>query len=151
MSSPLDGQNVCVCVCVVSSLSRYKARYNTVLDTQTTDSAIHYMVHWLARLDCASMGQFYLLKSALPSVFDGNEYISLEPIYNGLSDPVTEEGYKLTLLLCCGGSMSMGMHEFNTWWPCICLLTPSVRSDSKCTFTLSCGGNMPMNMHEFCL
>ena len=83
---------VCVCVCVgVSSLAKYKARYNSVLCTQTTDSAIHYVVHWLARQDCASMGQFCLLKSALPSIFDGSECINIEPIYNGLTDPVTEE------------------------------------------------------------
>ena len=94
MSSPLDGQNVCVhvCVCVEgSSLAKYKARYNSVLCTQTTDSALHYVVHWLARQDCASMGQFCLPKSALPSVFDGNERINTKPIYNGLADPDTEE------------------------------------------------------------
>ena len=30
---------------------------------------------------------------------------------------ILRSGYKLTLLLCCSGSMLMGMHEFYTWWP----------------------------------
>ena len=42
-------------------------------------------------MDCTILGRLYLLKSALPSVFSGSEYINMAPIYNGLIDPVIEE------------------------------------------------------------